>query len=67
MRCLAQEGQSSAVAAAFLRCRAMLTRHFGTEPSALTEKIYRDACQNRGAPGLPPPGIGAAAEYLSMS
>lgn len=66
MRCLAQEGQSSAVAAAFLRCRAMLTRHFGTEPSALTEKIYREACSNRAPDGLPPPSFGTSAEYLSM-
>jgi LuxR family transcriptional regulator, maltose regulon positive regulatory protein len=70
MRCLALEGQSSAVAAAFLRCRAMLTRHFGTEPSALTEKIYREACSRAisvvGAPQLPPPGFGSTAEYASM-
>jgi DNA-binding SARP family transcriptional activator len=66
MRCLAREGQSSAVAAAFLRCRAMLTRHFGTEPSAQTEKIYREACPSGRAHGLPPPGFRPAAEYASM-
>ncbi len=47
MRCLALEGQSSAVAAAFLRCRAMLSRHFDTVPSPLTEQIYREACPGR--------------------
>jgi hypothetical protein len=49
MRCLATQGQSAAVAAAFLRCRAMLSRHFGTVPSPLTEQIYHDACSR--APG----------------
>ena len=44
MRCLAHEGQPSAVAAAYHRCRASLQRHFGTEPSQLTEQIYHDAC-----------------------
>jgi DNA-binding SARP family transcriptional activator len=44
MRCLATEGQPSAVAAAYHRCRAALQRYFGTEPSELTEQIYRDAC-----------------------
>jgi DNA-binding SARP family transcriptional activator len=44
MRCLAQEGQRSAVAAAYHRCRAALQRHFGTEPSPGTEQIYRQAC-----------------------
>jgi anti-sigma factor RsiW len=56
MRCLALSGQSSAVAAAFQRCRAMLVRHFGTAPSPLTEQIYQQACS--GAPGWtaqPPP------------
>ncbi len=66
MRCLAQEGQSAAVAAAFLRCRAMLMRHFGTEPSAATEKIYRQACPVRGALELPPPAFRGAPEYASM-
>ena len=66
MRCLAEEGQSSAVAAAFLRCRTMLMRHFGTEPSALTEKIYREACPMRGALELPPPPFRGAAECASM-
>jgi DNA-binding SARP family transcriptional activator len=47
MQCLAAQGQTSAVAAAFLRCRAMLSRHFGTVPSPLTEKIYREACAGR--------------------
>jgi len=47
MRCLAREGQSSAVAAAFQRCRATLLRHFGTAPSPLTEQLYRDACGSR--------------------
>jgi DNA-binding SARP family transcriptional activator len=44
MRCLAREGQPSAVAAAYHRCRASLQRHFGTEPSQVTEQIFRDAC-----------------------
>lgn len=44
MRCLAHEGQPSAVAAAYHRCRASLQRHFGNEPSEVTEQIYRDAC-----------------------
>jgi len=44
MRCLASESQPSAVAAAYHRCKAALQRHLGTEPSALTEQIYRDAC-----------------------
>jgi LuxR family maltose regulon positive regulatory protein len=44
MRCLAREGQPSAVAAAYHRCRATLQRHFGTEPTPATEQIYRDAC-----------------------
>jgi DNA-binding SARP family transcriptional activator len=44
MRCLAGEGQLSAVAAAYQRCRSALQRHFGTEPSAITEQIYREAC-----------------------
>ena len=47
MRCLASEGQPSAVAAAYQRCRAALQRHFGAEPSALTEQIYRDACSGQ--------------------
>jgi DNA-binding SARP family transcriptional activator len=66
MRCLAHEGQSAAVATAFLRCRTMLMRHFGTEPSALTEKIYREACPVRGALQLPPPAFRGAAECASM-
>ncbi|HEX2791171.1 MAG TPA: bacterial transcriptional activator domain-containing protein [Steroidobacteraceae bacterium] len=74
MRCLAQEGQSSAVAAAFLRCRAMLIRHFGTEPSPLTEKIYRQACPASAGAGagnlraheLPPRVFRATAESASM-
>ena len=45
MRCLAQEGQPSAVAAAYHRCRTALQRHFGTEPSPATEQIYRQACE----------------------
>jgi LuxR family maltose regulon positive regulatory protein len=44
MRCLASSGQPSAVAAAYHRCRAALQRYFGTEPAALTEQIYREAC-----------------------
>jgi LuxR family transcriptional regulator, maltose regulon positive regulatory protein len=44
MRCLLREGQPSAVAAAYHRCRSVLHRHFGTEPSAVTEQIYREAC-----------------------
>jgi LuxR family transcriptional regulator, maltose regulon positive regulatory protein len=44
MRCLASEGQASAVAAAYHRCRSALQRQFGTEPSAATERIYQDAC-----------------------
>ena len=44
MRCLAREGQPSAVAAAYHRCRASLERHFGTKPSEVTEQIYREAC-----------------------
>jgi LuxR family maltose regulon positive regulatory protein len=44
MRCLAREGQPSAVAAAYHRCRASLERHFGTQPSQVTEQIYREAC-----------------------
>jgi LuxR family maltose regulon positive regulatory protein len=44
MRCLSREGQPSAVAAAYHRCRASLQRHFGTEPSEVTEQIYRAAC-----------------------
>jgi DNA-binding SARP family transcriptional activator len=44
MRCLAHEGQPSAVAAAYHRCRASLQRHFGTVPSEVTEQLYRDAC-----------------------
>jgi hypothetical protein len=47
MRCLALEGQSAAVAAVFLRCCAMLSRHFGTVPSPLTEQIHREACPGR--------------------
>jgi DNA-binding SARP family transcriptional activator len=52
MRCLAREGQSSAVAAAFHRCRTTLMRQFGTAPSLQTEQIYRQACAAR------PPGSG---------
>jgi LuxR family maltose regulon positive regulatory protein len=44
MRCLLREGQPSAVAAAYHRCRASLERHFGTKPSETTEQIYREAC-----------------------
>jgi LuxR family maltose regulon positive regulatory protein len=44
MRCLAREGQPSAVAAAYHRCRALLQRHFGSEPSEVTEQIFREAC-----------------------
>jgi LuxR family transcriptional regulator, maltose regulon positive regulatory protein len=44
MRCLAREGQPSAVVAAYHRCRASLQRHFGTEPSEVTEQIFREAC-----------------------
>jgi LuxR family maltose regulon positive regulatory protein len=44
MRCLAREGQPSAVAAAYHRCRASLQRHFGTKPSEVTERLYREAC-----------------------
>jgi DNA-binding SARP family transcriptional activator len=49
MRCLALEAQPSAVAAAYQRCRAALQRHFGTEPSPLTEQIYREACSANAA------------------
>jgi LuxR family maltose regulon positive regulatory protein len=48
MRCLAREGQPSAVAAAYHRCRAALYRHFSTGPSAATEQIYREACPDAG-------------------
>jgi DNA-binding SARP family transcriptional activator len=69
MRCLALEGQSAAVAAAFLRCRAMLSRHFGTVPSPLTEQIYREACPGRtswSAYELPPRPGRSATECVSM-
>jgi len=70
MRCLALEGQSSAVAAAFLRCRAKLKQYFGTEPSTITEKIYRDACSAAvsaaGTQELPSPAFGPTAECASM-
>jgi DNA-binding SARP family transcriptional activator len=46
MRCLAREGQPSAVAAAYHRCRAALLRHFCADPSAVTEQIYREACSD---------------------
>jgi LuxR family maltose regulon positive regulatory protein len=49
MRCLAREGQPSAVAAAYHRCRAALSRYFRTEPSAATEQIYREACPDASA------------------
>ena len=51
MRCLALSGQSSAVAAAFQRCRTVLVRHFGTAPSPLTERIYHQACTVRAGRG----------------
>jgi LuxR family maltose regulon positive regulatory protein len=44
MRCLAREGQPSAVAAAYHRCRTSLQRHFGTKPSEVTEQLYHEAC-----------------------
>jgi DNA-binding SARP family transcriptional activator len=69
MRCLAREGQSSAVAAAFLRCRAMLNRHFGTVPSPLTEQIYRDACPGRSSWSVhdaPPRVVTGPSECASM-
>lgn len=44
MRCLALEGQASAVRAAFERCRAMLRRRFGALPSPLTEQLFRQSC-----------------------
>jgi LuxR family maltose regulon positive regulatory protein len=49
MRCLAKEGQVSAVAAAYHRCRSALQRRFGTEPSASTEQIYLAACAGTAA------------------
>jgi LuxR family maltose regulon positive regulatory protein len=52
MRCLASEGQTAAVAAAFLRCCAMLTRHFSTAPSPLTQQIYRESCPARANGGV---------------
>ena len=69
MRCLALEGQSAAVAAAFLRCRAMLARQFGTVPSPLTEQIYREACPGRASWAThetPPPGMRGTSECASM-
>jgi two-component SAPR family response regulator len=48
MRCLAREGQPSAVAAAYHRCLALLQRHFGTRPSEATEQIFREACPRTG-------------------
>jgi DNA-binding SARP family transcriptional activator len=52
MRCLAQEGQISAVAAAYHRCRAALQRQYGRDPSAATEQIYADVCTNATADRL---------------
>jgi len=44
MRCLAREGKPAAVAAAYLRCRTTLWRHFATRPSPATEQLYRETC-----------------------
>jgi DNA-binding SARP family transcriptional activator len=43
MRCLAREGNPSAVGAAYKRCRTMLWRHYAINPSPATEQVYRDA------------------------
>jgi len=51
MRCLAHEGESSAVAATYQRCRRVLWRHFGTVPSAPTEQFYRSTCKGQGHQG----------------
>jgi LuxR family maltose regulon positive regulatory protein len=59
MRCLAREGQPSAVAAAYHRCRALLQRHFGTEPSEVTEQIFREACPDATTRRAPEPGTRA--------
>jgi LuxR family transcriptional regulator, maltose regulon positive regulatory protein len=60
MRCLAKEGQVSAVAAAYHRCRSALQRQFGTEPSAATEQIYLATCGGTAAERAPPDDMGAA-------
>jgi LuxR family maltose regulon positive regulatory protein len=57
MRCLAREGQRSAVAAAYHRCCAALQRHLGTEPSPATEQIYRDACPESTSKPAPEPAL----------
>jgi LuxR family transcriptional regulator, maltose regulon positive regulatory protein len=62
MRCLAQEGQVSAVATAYHRCRAALQRQFGTQPSVVTEQIFNATCAGGSGERLPegeirmPPG-----------
>jgi len=63
MRCLAREGQPSAVAAAYHRCRALLQRHFGTEPSQLTEQIYRDACPDTTSRRIHEPQLRAVSSH----
>jgi LuxR family transcriptional regulator, maltose regulon positive regulatory protein len=65
MRCLAREGQPSAVAAAYHRCRASLQRHFGTKPSEVTEQLYREGCPE-GTPRVvhEAPARGLGGHYL---
>jgi LuxR family maltose regulon positive regulatory protein len=67
MRCLAREGQPSAVAAAYHRCRAALERHFGTEPSAVTEQIYRDACSDTASKRAQEPALRAVNGHRNVA
>ena len=43
IRCLGQLGRTTAVMHAYQRCKASLLRQFGIRPSAITERLYREA------------------------
>ncbi len=66
MRCLAREGRTAAVRAAYLRCRTMLQRHFATKPSPPTEQIYRETC-GRPSPELLPRVVCIAEDHRSIT
>ncbi len=67
MRCLAQEGQVSAVAAAYHRCRAALQRQHGRDPSSATEQIYTDACGSASGDRLTDGDIRVSATHRTMN
>jgi DNA-binding SARP family transcriptional activator len=64
IRCLGQLGRTTAVMHAYQRCKAALLRQFGIRPSALTERMYREACGGHSAPDIRRFPVAASAAAL---